>query len=699
MREILGEALEFELGNGTVVIVPTEESPVSSVNGKIGHVELDWRDVQVQNLLDDTPMVWSAGGLYADTGIEFTNDTTARTGFVPVLPGGVYVITKDSSMPVSSIFEFAANSVTTSTNNPSLNRISFTEPVVLFTAGENTHYIRFRVNAPVDTARGNVHLLSKGYAVPHGRRTYAAMSEMLRDNSLVPGVRVETLGFDAEGDFGGGIYEIVSDTAANNCTIFELQNGFFAQRVFTGDPVYLESLNVKNVSFSTIKTALSAAKVRNVRCSDLTLDKTVEIGAWDFEFDTLTYTGTGYAITLNSISHRFIRGNRISAANGSGILVTDATARVLRNTIDVRALEVKDTGILIKPAGGKGIMHNTYKIGWIESKRRGFETYISADTEKYSWQGEEYIAIGNIQCQSGNTDRPAVAVSLVVEPHPDSAAEGSQAYSKAGTITGLTFAHLGVENSDIGVQIKSAPSGATPGGASPVDGQEPGIKSIIINDMRCREQNGTNLFLDAYGYLKDIYIRPTSPVQLCQWQITNTARDVGCFIDAPVYEHNAFTMIGSGIRSIRGITYVAEGSYHPLTITGDTDFTVMGLRPDDPGYVKNSGLFIAKYFELDPSRTGQITTVNMAYYYKESASDLMFKLPAAAIGPENATMTTALKLTFDDINDGGRGTPAPYTVTLLNRDTQADHLYSVSVMTKFSDMKDIAVVRDLGPVS
>lgn len=46
MSEILGEALEFDLGGGTIVVVPTEKSPVASVNGKTGNVELKTSDLE-----------------------------------------------------------------------------------------------------------------------------------------------------------------------------------------------------------------------------------------------------------------------------------------------------------------------------------------------------------------------------------------------------------------------------------------------------------------------------------------------------------------------------------------------------------------------------------------------------------------------------------------------------------------------------
>lgn len=788
MSEILGEALEFDLGRGTIVVVPTEGSPVSSVNGKIGDVELDWSDVGAMELLDPVPTVWETGGLYADTGIEFSSAATARTGFISVIPGGAYVFSKDAavqSFPVS-VFEYTSNAATTAQNSNYIQYAMFYKTPAAFRVGENTRYIRFRVNAPVSVVSGKMHLWASADLIPHGKRTYETLSEMLRDNSLVPGVRVETLGFDAEGDFGGGVYEIVSDVTANNCTIFELQNGYFAKRVFTEKWVYLESLNVQNVSFATINALLLAAGVKNVRFADLTLNKPIKLGCYDLDFDTLNYTGTGFAIEIDTRTDLTISGNKITAAAGSGIYVTESgndlsdpdQHNTVRNHIKIRYILVKDTGVLVKPFHSRGIMYNSYEIGYIRSYRYGFRSYIPAlsatqykevDGELvpklYSWQGEECVSIGNIKCAKATADDDplevgvhdddplGIGVSLVIdESIIDATATNEKAFVDAGTISGVTFAHLAVEYSNIGMEIRSAPSGAKPNGKSPYPGQEPGIKSIVVNDMRCREYTRTDLFLKASGYLKDIYIRPTSPVQLCQWQITNTARDVGCFIDAPVYEHSPYVTIGSGIRSIRGITYVAGEEYHPMTITGNTDFSVMGRRAlyartaldsptegklyfffpetsdsewhrtksNDDAYVSytydggatwtsavsldgqvpaTSGLFIAKHFELDASRAGQTTSVNMAYYYKESASDLMFKLPAAAIGPENATMTTALKLTFDDINDGGRGTPAPYTVTLLNRDTQADHLYSVSVMTKFSDMKDIAVVRDLGPVS
>ena len=96
MSEILGEAVEFDLGSGTIVVVPTEKSPVTSVNGKTGPVELNAEDVgalpdsektridaiaenvdrmKFHNLLSDYPAS------------EFTNGIT----FAPTDDGGVRV--------------------------------------------------------------------------------------------------------------------------------------------------------------------------------------------------------------------------------------------------------------------------------------------------------------------------------------------------------------------------------------------------------------------------------------------------------------------------------------------------------------------------------------------------------------------------------------------------------------------------------
>ena len=131
-------------------------------------------------------------------------------------------------------------------------------------------------------------------------------------------------------------------------------------------------------------------------------------------------------------------------------------------------------------------------------------------------------------------------------------------------------------------------------------------------------------------------------------------------------------------------------AYVSYTYDGTTWTPAVPLAGELPA---NSGLFITDYFMLDASRAGMTTNVNMAYYYKESASDLMFRLPAAT----NAD--TVLVLAFNNINAGGTAVPSTYTVTLTNPDTQAAHLYSVSLMTEFSTMKDTAVVRDLGAVS
>ena len=45
MSEILGEALEFELSDSKVIMVPSEARPVSSVNGMVGDVRLKTSDL------------------------------------------------------------------------------------------------------------------------------------------------------------------------------------------------------------------------------------------------------------------------------------------------------------------------------------------------------------------------------------------------------------------------------------------------------------------------------------------------------------------------------------------------------------------------------------------------------------------------------------------------------------------------------
>lgn len=68
MSEILGEGLEFDLGRGRVVMVPSEAYPVASVNGKVGNVELNTSDIPNDSsyITDDTAKLAGFGTLTDD---------------------------------------------------------------------------------------------------------------------------------------------------------------------------------------------------------------------------------------------------------------------------------------------------------------------------------------------------------------------------------------------------------------------------------------------------------------------------------------------------------------------------------------------------------------------------------------------------------------------------------------------------------
>lgn len=90
MPEILGEALELDLGSGTVVVVPTEQSPVASVNGKTGNVVLDAEDVGA--LPDDTAIPSKVSDLANDLHFVTADSAPGKLNYVDTVDplGGSY---------------------------------------------------------------------------------------------------------------------------------------------------------------------------------------------------------------------------------------------------------------------------------------------------------------------------------------------------------------------------------------------------------------------------------------------------------------------------------------------------------------------------------------------------------------------------------------------------------------------------------
>lgn len=411
---------------------------------------------------------------------------------------------------------------------------------------------------------------------------------------------IMTRGFTTYGDFGGGLYKVIAKPSvftANNCTTFLTDDDKVLQRVFVEPFVYLESLNFGVATYSTILSVISSNNIHDVRAVNLSSATTIEIKDFDFTFNKVTYTGSGSAILLDGVNSNHIQGNEVYAASGTCITLTTTSSSCTKNIIDVRILSGKN-GMRVLPINGKGVMHNWYKFGNVNVSSVGLETYIPANTGYYSWQGEDLYDIGNIKADATG----GVAVSFVISPVSDKTVDG--------TITGVTFLNLAVEYSETGVYIRC-------GSTENNNNSDACIKSITINNMRCREVDRTTTFLDAQGYIKDLYVKPTSPIKLSQWQM-NISSYNRAFVDADIFNTNALKMIGKGLCSRVGKLYIKERMPSSMNINDNIYFSNLAT---------SASLFMPDYFRAGDSIDEK--TVNLAdYFYDESLENIYVSVGA-----------------------------------------------------------------------
>lgn len=96
------------------------------------------------------------GGIYQETGIEFVDPDRTRSGFIPVKPGQIVVITNNSSAAGVGVWEFAYNTTTTEEVNPSLNFTSLTNRRNVYIPGDDCYYIRLMVIEHVNDVTGKL---------------------------------------------------------------------------------------------------------------------------------------------------------------------------------------------------------------------------------------------------------------------------------------------------------------------------------------------------------------------------------------------------------------------------------------------------------------------------------------------------------------------------------------------------------------
>ena len=339
---------------------------------------------------------------------------------------------------------------------------------------------------------------------------------------------IQTLGFTAPGDFGDALYQagpVYPAFVVDNCRTFRSSEGRIIERIYTGAPLFLESMNYKNVAWSTILAEISSNKIHKVYASKIEPPYPIEIKDFDFIFDKITYTGTDAALILDSVVENNIAGNWISAKNGTGVRMKCTTRNCTSNILTINRIDA-DTCIAVLPTDGHGIMWNEYNIEYMKASSFGFYTFIANDAAHYSWEGEENLSLNQIQ--ASNDAGTAHAVHLEIEPDVDNSTQG-------GTITGLTFQNLAVEYSNIGIYMRNGTV------LNDFADNTKCIKSINVNNMRVREKERTETFLDLRGWMQDINIKCNSAIDWYQWKIVNTGSMSRVRIEAPIFTASYFT--------------------------------------------------------------------------------------------------------------------------------------------------------------
>ena len=482
--------------------------------------------------------------------------------------------------------------------------------------------------------------------VRHTAKAYPCLQMMLRDETLQIGQFVRTFGFDYMGDCGGGYYEITTSGTVNNCTIFAVANDkLYAKRVFVEPYVYLESLNIERVSWSVIEGVLANNRFNDIRCNAITTPETIVITDSDFTFGKINYTGSDYALILDSSMCHRIHGDIINAPSGSGLKVTCTTQTCCRNDVRINQILALDTGFAIRPVNSHGLMHNIYCVNYIKTSQKGLSSYIPHESGSYSWEGEEYFILKQVEVYNDNED--GVAIDMRIDPNPETGA------TESGTFTGITFGSLAVEYSNIGISMYC--------GAYNSNNIDACIKSIYILELRTRESTRTKMFLTGDGYIRDVYIKPTTPVQLSQIHFSTGSGNAPCIIDNYVAIGYHLHIIGYGIRFQLGQTYVARRLPKKALIEGDADFSCLS---GDVSYPYPEWLVFADQYDISSDLLGQTVNINLKYFWQESETGIRFKLPGAVNG-------NAVTVNIRYMSPGKK-------ITLTN--TSSDpHIYQINV--------------------
>lgn len=421
---------------------------------------------------------------------------------------------------------------------------------------------------------------------------------------------IQTLGFTAPGDFGDALYQAGPVSPAfvvDNCRTFRSNEGRIIERIYTGAPLFLESMNYKNVAWSTILAEINANKIHKVYASQIEPPYPIEIKDFDFFFDKITYTGTDAALILDSVVENNITGNWISAKNGTGIRMKCSSRNCTSNILTINRIEA-DICIAVLPTDGHGIMWNEYNIEYMKATSYGFYTFIANNAANYSWEGEENLSLNQIQ--ASNDAGTAHAVHLEIEPDVDNSTQG-------GTITGLTFQNLAVEYSDIGLYMRNGTV------LNAFADHVKCIKSIEINNMRVREKERTAVFLDLAGWMQDINIHCNSAILWHQWKINNTGSYSRVYIEAPVYNPGDTQRIaGYNIIGISGKTCIQKCAYGEHIVDSATGFDSSLIKEKQ---TTAPDIFLPRFIRIGNDVTN--AQLDLSAYWYATEDDLIITAP------------------------------------------------------------------------
>lgn len=520
---------------------------------------------------------------------------------------------------------------------------------------------------------------------------------MLRQTTYPVGTFIETRGFNTAFDYGDALYCVHSSEESytvNNVTIFKDANNNYIVRVFDKPYIYLESLNVENVAWNVIDNIIVQSGIKDVRANILHMDHSISISQYDFTFNEIHSSGDP-ALKLYDANTCKIVGKAIYATyrgSATGFLVQNTDSNIMKNYIDIRRIEATGICALIRPTNGHGILENEYHFGVLQGRKYnavasnpiyGVSISIAAVKSNneyvldnngyplYSYEGEDQYWIDIISVKNDSRNGAGVNINLAISDRNFSDSTIDTNTSVFGTVTGLTFHNLSVEECDIGVRMRC-------GTGNPAKSlrTQSGIKSVRINNMRVREDSVR--YFDLAGWFRDIYIQPTSKINLSQvgtavpagnvagigynaendnykFPIINASQEY-VIIDAPVFNGNfdgAYSGhygdgIGEQLIAANNQTYIGKRIPLEIAVTSQESIEDSTISPAIVEYdtVENEYV-LRRFFEnhfpcaerftiLDDlsgnAETPKTVVLDLReYYYQNSAVGIKVSVPAYCV--------------------------------------------------------------------